>query len=223
MARSASEFDKQPPVPHEKRMTAQTKQSRRDRNLADIRERATTVAERIVLEHGGGALNARGLAKELGISVGSLYNAFGDLDGVVRAVNSRCAERLATALRQAMADAPADARARVIAIGEAYFDFAHSEPRRWYMLFVRDSDLQLDVKTAELQEGLLEMLIHAGDGDPSDPQHRQFFLLLWASVHGLVSLACRPQIAMIKPEVARDYMHDLIAAAFRNFPETAPR
>jgi hypothetical protein len=27
---------------------------------------------------------------------------------------------------------------------------------------------------------------------------------------------------MIKPEVARSYMHDLIAAAFRNFPETAP-
>lgn len=197
--------------------------SRRDRNLADIRERATTVAERIVLEKGGSALNARGLAKELGISVGSLYNAFGDLDGVVRAVNSRCAERLAATLRAALKEAAPDARSRVVAIGEAYFDFAHSEPRRWYMLFERDSDLQLDVKTAELQEGLLEMLIRAGDGDPADAQHRQFFLLLWASVHGLVSLACRPTIAMISADVARDYLHDLIGAAFRNFPETSPK
>ncbi|WP_227271859.1 TetR/AcrR family transcriptional regulator [Roseobacter weihaiensis] len=197
--------------------------SRRDRNLADIRERATTVAERIVLEQGGGALNARGLAKELGISVGSLYNAFGDLDGVVRAVNTRCSDRLAKALRAALEAAPADARARVIAIGEAYFDFARSEPRRWYMLFERDSDLELDVKTAELQEGLLEMLIRAGDGDPGNQQHRQFFLLLWASVHGLVSLACRPSIVMISPDVARSHMLDLIAAAFRNFPETAPK
>lgn len=203
-------------------MNTETKLSRRDRNLADIRERATEVAERIVLEHGGGALNARGLAKELGISVGSLYNAFGDLDGVVRAVNTRCADRLAESLRSALAQAEPNARARVISIGEAYFDFAYSEPRRWYMLFERDSDLQLDVKTTELQEGLLEMLIRAGDGNPEDEQHRQFFLLLWASVHGLVSLACRPSIVMIKPDVARSYMHDLIAAAFRNFPETAP-
>ena len=194
--------------------------SRRDRNLADIRERATKIAERIVLEKGGGALNARGLAQELGISVGSLYNAFGDLDGVVRAVNARCADRLARALRDGLATADDEARARVIAIGEAYFDFAYSEPKRWYMLFERDSDLQLDVKTTELQEGLLEMLIRAGDGDPANEQHRQFFLLLWASVHGLVSLACRPNIVMIKPEVARHYMHDLIEAAFRNFPKT---
>lgn len=204
-------------------MTVKEKPSRRDRNLSDIRERATQVAERIVLEQGGGALNARGLAKELGISVGSLYNAFGDLEGVVRAVNARCGDRLAKNLRKALVDAPDAARARVIAIGEAYFDFAYSEPRRWYMLFERDSDLQLDLHTAELQEGLLEMLIRAGDGNPEDEQHRQFFLLLWASVHGLVSLACRPSIVMIQPEVARSYMHDLISAAFRNFPETAPR
>lgn len=201
-------------------MASDQKISRRDRNLASIRERATETAERIVLKHGGGALSARGLAKELGISVGSLYNAFGDLDGVVRAVNARCADRLAKRLRAAMVAAPSDARARVIAIGEAYFDFALSEPRSWYMLFERDSDLELDEKTTELQEGLLEMLIRAGDGDPANEQHRQFFLLLWASVHGLVSLACRPSIVMISPDVARNYIQDLIEAAFRNFPKS---
>ena len=64
------------------------------------------------------------------------------------------------------------------------------------------------------------MLIRAGDGDPANQQHRQFFLLLWASVHGLVSLACRPSIVMINPDVARTYIQDLIVAAFRNFPKT---
>lgn len=80
----------------------------------------------------------------------------------------------------------------------------------------------MDVKTAELQEGLPEMLIRAGDGDPDNEQRREFFLLLWASVHGLVSLACRSSIVMIKPEIARKYFHELIAATFRNFPGTAP-
>ncbi len=200
-------------------MTKEKTLSRRDRNLADIRERATLAAERIVLEKGAGALSARGLAKDLGISVGSLYNAFGDLNGVVRAINARCADRLSQHLRAALREAgDATPRDRVVAIGEAYFDFAVSEPRRWYMLFERDSDLQLDVKTQHLQEGLLEMLIRAGGGNPASDLHRQFFLLLWASVHGLVSLACRPSIAMISPDVARSYIHELVDAGFRNYP-----
>ena len=196
------------------------KLSRRDRNLADIRDRATEVAERIVLVDGKDALNARSLASEVGVSVGSLYNAFGDLDGVVRAVNARCAARLSAELRQALDDAKGGRRARVKAIGNAYFDFAVAEPRRWWMLFERSVDLASDEKARELQEGLLQMLITAGGGDPADETHRQFFLLLWASVHGLVSLAVRPTIEAIEPQTARAYMSDLIDAGFRSFPET---
>lgn len=221
-AQSPSEFDKTGALTQKPSgMSAPKPLSRRERNLEDIRHRATALAERIVLEQGGSALHARGLAQELGISVGSLYNAFGDLDGVIRAVNARCAERLAEALQNALTRAPSAPRAKVIAIGEAYFDFAQAEPRRWYMLFDRPGDLELDPQTAEVQEALLDMLIRAGDGDPKIEAHRQFFLLLWASVHGLVSLASRKNIVVIQPDVARGYMRDLIKAAFRNFPDTA--
>lgn len=192
--------------------------SRRERNLAQVRDRATALAERIVLEQGGGALNARGLARELGISVGTLYNAFGDLNGVVRAVNTRCAERLAARLEAAAGAAGPEPRDRVIAIGEAYLDFALSEPRRWWMLFERSIDADPDPGSLDLQERLLRMLILAGGGDPDRHQHRQFFLLLWASVHGLVSLAVRPSIAAIDPQAARRYITDLVDAGFRSFP-----
>lgn len=192
--------------------------TRRDRNLADIRDRATTVAERIVLDEGKDALNARTLAKEVGVSVGSLYNAFGDLDGVVRAVNARCAERLSVKLREAVEGTKGGRRMKVKAIGDAYFDFAIAEPRRWWMLFERSVDLASDDKARALQEGLLRMLIEAGGGDAENERHRQFFLLLWASVHGLVSLAVRPTIEAIEPETARSYMSDLIDAGFRSFP-----
>ena len=192
--------------------------TRRDRNLALIRDRATTVAERIVLDEGKDALNARTLAKEVGVSVGSLYNAFGDLDGVVRSVNARCAERLSLKLRAAVEEAKGGRRARVKAIGDAYFDFAIAERRRWWMLFERSVDLASDEKARALQEGLLRMLIEAGGGNVENERHRQFFLLLWASVHGLVSLAVRPTIEAIEPETARSYMGDLIDAGFRSFP-----
>ena len=48
--------------------------------------------------------------------------------------------------------------------------------------------------------------------------HFVAYLLLWASVHGLVSLACRPTIVAIRPEVARVYIGELVDAGFRAFP-----
>ncbi len=199
-------------------MTKEKTLSKRERNLANIRERACIVAERIVLTKGIDTLSARGLAKDLNISVGSLYNAFGDLDAVVRAVISKSAAMLSDRLHAAIQTAPQDKRSRLVALGEAYFDFATAEPRRWWLMFEYRSDLPQDPKAQDFQIGLLETLIIAGEADPKSEQHRQFFLLLWASVHGLVSLACKPAIVAINPKIARTYISDLVDSGINAFP-----
>ncbi len=199
-------------------MTKEKELSRRDRNLAEIRERATTIAERIVLQEGVDALNARRLAKEIDVSVGSLYNAFGDLDAVVRAVIAKSAIVLSETLHSAVESSAPDKRSRIVALGETYFDFAIAEPQRWWLLFEYRSNAPPDLKVQDFQTGLLEMLIQVGEGNPKLEAHRQFFLLLWASVHGLVSLACRPTIVAINPEAARIYIGDLVDAGFNAFP-----
>ena len=200
-------------------MTKEKILTRRERNLADIRDRATTIAERIVLEEGVDALNARRLAKELDVSVGSLYNAFGDLDAVVRAVIAKSMVMLSEVLHSAIETSAQDKRSRVVALGEAYFDFATAEPQRWSLLFEYRSNVPPDIKVQGFQTGLLEMLIRAGDGNPDSEMDRQVFLLLWASVHGLVSLACRPTIVAINPRVARTYIGDLVDAGYNSLPK----
>jgi AcrR family transcriptional regulator len=199
-------------------MTATTELSKRERNLADIRDRAIPVAEQIVLDEGVEALSARRLAKEIGISVGSLYNAFGDLDAVVSAVISKSARLMSEVLRNA-AETPADNRLqRVIGIGEAYLAFALENPMRWWLLFEFRPNMTLDERARDYQMGLLDMLIAVGQGNPQSERHRQFFLMLWASVHGLVSLACRPTIVAIEPEVARQYLSEMVISGFERFP-----
>jgi AcrR family transcriptional regulator len=199
-------------------MTKKRILSKRERNLAEIRKKATDVAERIILEEGNDALSARRLAKEIGVSVGSLYNAFGDLDAVVHAVIGKSADMLSTALHTAVEKSAQEKRSRVVALGEAYFDFAVAEPQRWWLMFEYKSNVPLDQNDQDFQQSLLQMLIRAGDGDPNSDLHKQFFLLLWASVHGLVSLASRPTIVAINPEVARTYIGDLVDAGFNAFP-----
>jgi AcrR family transcriptional regulator len=192
--------------------------SRRERNLADIRDRATLIAEQIILAEGVEGLSARRLAQELKVSVGSLYNAFGDLHQVIRSVIARSAEMLATSLMAAVDGAAPDKRSRIVALGEAYFDFAMAEPRRWSLMFEYRAELEIDEKARDFQGGLLDMLIAAGEADPASETHRQFFLVLWASVHGVVSLATRPTIIAIQPELAKNYITDLVDSALTRFP-----
>ena len=192
--------------------------SRRERNLADIRARATQIAEQIILDEGVEGLSARRLAKDLQVSVGSLYNAFGDLHQVIRSVIARSAELLANALMAAVAQAAPDKRSRIVALGDAYFDFAMAEPRRWALMFEYRAELEIDDKARDFQGGLLNMLIAAGEADPTSQTHRQFFLVLWASVHGVVSLATRPTIVAIQPELAKNYITDLVDSALNRFP-----
>lgn len=200
------------------KMTKEKPLSRRDRNLANIRETAVPVAERIVLEEGVDALNARRLAGDISVSVGSLYNAFGDLDAVLRAVIEKSALMLSGTLHAAIEQPALDERTRLITLGEAYLDFAIAEPQRWWLLFEYNSNNPPDDKAQEFQLGLLEMLVEAGGGDPKSDQHRQIFLLLWASVHGLVTLACRPTIIALNPEVARTYIAELVDTGLKSFP-----
>ncbi|WP_424973708.1 TetR/AcrR family transcriptional regulator [Dinoroseobacter sp. S124A] len=191
-------------------MAEQRTMSKRDQNLAQIREKATEIAERIVLEQGRDALSARGLAAEIGVSVGSLYNAVGDLETLLRTVIAKSAGILSRALETAVASAPQDKRARLVALGEAYFDFALTEPQRWWLLFEYRAHAVPDQKMQDFQARLLEMLIRAGEGDVSSDRHRQVFLQLWASVHGLVTLACRPTIVTVDPVEARTYIGELV-------------
>lgn len=191
-------------------MTQPVRVSKREQNLARIRERAVARAEHILLETGLEDLSARRLAADLGVSVGTLYNAFEDLDAVVQALIARSAAMLSDILHRA-ADPDIECRkTRLKALGEAYFDFAVSEPQRWWLLFEYRSHAEPDARVQEFQTRLLEMLIHVGEGDRASPRHRQIFQQLWASVHGLVSLACRPSIVTINPEDARTYIGDLV-------------
>ncbi|MFC6636922.1 TetR family transcriptional regulator [Sulfitobacter sp. JBTF-M27] len=198
-------------------MTKEKPLSRRDRNLANIRDTAVPVAERIILEEGIDALNARRLANEISVSVGSLYNAFGDLEAVLRAVIEKSAVILSRRLHAAIEQPAPDDRTVLVTLGEAYLDFAISEPQRWWLLFEYNSNNPPDEKMQEFQLSLLEMLVEAGGGDPKLEQHRQIFLILWASVHGLVTLACRPTIVAINPEAARTYIADLVDTGLESF------
>ena len=77
-----------------------------------LETRMIDIAERLIASEGLAAVQARRIAQEADCSVGTLYNVFGGLDGLIIAVNTRTLKALGEKLETAAA-APTQARSRI--------------------------------------------------------------------------------------------------------------
>ncbi len=192
--------------------------SRREKNLQDIRARGVALAERIIDEDGADALTARGLAEGIGCSIGALYNAFGHIDGVVRAVNLRTIELLDRELQQAAAPHGDDRKAALNAMAAAYFGFAHAHRRRWSALFEREMATPPDERyDAPIEDVFARVAASAAPSDDADAA-RVRLRLLWAAVHGLASLSSSGAIKGLSRDDARSYLRVLVSTAINAAP-----
>ena len=175
----------------------------------DLRDRTLRAAEDVVRERGHAALNARSLAAEAGCSVGTLYNVFGDLDGVVYALNLRTAKALRRALTQAVEGTEDDPRTRLSALADAYFDFAQDHPREWEALFRFRPKGTVDGTVGREGEALFALLKDSVGGTVSDDA----LLALWAAVHGVVELAAQQHLIYYASGSERRYLRLILDAA----------
>lgn len=100
----------------------------------DVRERAIGVVLALYEEGGLERVRAREVAARSGISVGSLYNLFGDLDELIRRANARIYDKLrvvgAAALERATAE-NAPPRERLLVLCRAYVEFVEVNAKCW--------------------------------------------------------------------------------------------
>jgi AcrR family transcriptional regulator len=88
--------------------------------------------ETLMAETGLASFSAREVAKRVGYSIGTIHNVFGNVDGLVMAINTQTFSLWAEALRARLADAHDD---RIAALVRAYFDFARANPLRWSAIY----------------------------------------------------------------------------------------
>jgi AcrR family transcriptional regulator len=80
-----------------------------------------------VVRREGPAVSMREIAHEAGVTKPIIYRAFGDREGLTRALADRFADELAGSLQRAIEQAPND-RARVAGAIDAYLSFIEREP-----------------------------------------------------------------------------------------------
>lgn len=180
----------------------------------EVRPAVVAAALEAIAKGGLPALSARGLASAVDISVGTIYNLFGDLDGVIRAVNLDTLHRMYQQFTTAVDGAGEKPEARLIALADAYLDFARAAPHRWQALFqYRFAMLGDDDRVGTAEADLFALLSRAAKGTGTPDALRA----LWAAVHGVVDLTVSERLRGMTRMDARKYVHLIIRAGVRGF------
>lgn len=193
-------------------------QERRDA----LKDRLIDLAETWIEERGIDAIKARPLAQAAECSVGAIYNAVGDLETLVIAVNGRTFRKLgqhvASVLEGRAGDPPTE---RMVTIAFAYLDFAAAHPRLWRALF--DLKMSADMDIPQWYREELAQLFGFIDGPVAEcfpNKSRQEVMLmtrtLFSSVHGIVWLGLENRISGVPQDQLRAMIDTLIRAATQN-------
>ncbi len=105
---------------------------RSDHSREELRELILTTGEALMAETGLAGFSAREVAKRVGYTVGTIHNVFGNVDGLVMAINTATFALWADALRTRLAEPDKD---RIAALVSAYFAFARDNPLRWSAIY----------------------------------------------------------------------------------------
>jgi AcrR family transcriptional regulator len=184
-----------------------------------MRRTLLDAASRLLLDEGPGALTMRRVAGAVGCSTTVLYTMFGGKEGLADALYREGFERLRRRLEAAGGDP--DPLGRLRALGRAYRASALAEPGYYGVMFQQAipgfqpsaesllvAGASLEVLTQAVRAAMEARVLRAGD-----PQ--AVAEVLWAAVHGVVSLELAGHFA--DPEVADDRFQTLASAAILPF------
>jgi len=168
--------------------------ARRAREKEQLRETILSAAAALFDETGYAGFSLRKVAERIGYSPTTIYLYFADKDALLFAVCREGFKRFYERLRFAF-DSTADPRARLEAMGRAYFAFAQEYPAHYRLMFTERVDFLLTPIEPEGEPavgslGLLQEAISlgmaAGVFEPGDPE--AVADAVWAAVHGVATL-----------------------------------
>ena len=186
--------------------------------LDAFRGRAVAAATGLFAEQGYGGVTLRSLARKLGVSPMTPYRYFENKEELFAMVRTEAFRRFADVQRDAIAEID-DPEDMLRILGRAYVGFALDEPDAYHIMF---DILQAPAGTypeLEAEQARAFSYLHAAvtsaveaelmRGEPLSRAH-----MLWAQVHGLVSLHLAGKLLMGRT------LDELISSVFER-PEAA--
>jgi AcrR family transcriptional regulator len=171
---------------------------------------------------GPDAVVLREVTRMVGVVPNAAYRHFADRDALLAAVRDEAVKELAGRMGAGMSkvrqgpDTPTGAQLRLRAVGQAYLEFARTEPGLFDTAFAvpdHPGGPEAGTSPLELLQGGLDNLV--GAGGLGSARRPDIEISIWASVHGLAVLLRGPLRSLPDSEKARleDQMLAFIGAA----------
>lgn len=187
----------------------------------DLRRALLEAAEAELAEKGPEGFTLRGCAKRAGVSHAAPTHHFGDVAGLLSALAAEGFERFlkTTSARMGTAD-PGDARARLVAMGLGYIEFARANPALFSLMFSsRKADFQEErlqrAATASFEQLVAGVGAVAGVDPLTTREGRRQLAATWAIVHGLAHLLLSQRMKFLQDQSSEELEEDLAAIVSR--------
>ncbi|MCR9266900.1 MAG: TetR/AcrR family transcriptional regulator [Alphaproteobacteria bacterium] len=162
----------------------------------EVREQALAAAGELLAEEGLNGMQARTIARRAGLSVGSIYKLFGDIQDLIRELNYQTYQAIADHHQAALtqADLPENAvHDRLMVLARAYIEFVVTQNARWPALLTFNArhGTALPREYREVEDDLLDIIANELAKAPGfeDPEFRaRSSRALWAAVHGMITV-----------------------------------
>jgi len=172
---------------------------RRQRIFDDALAAATEIAARDGLK----GLTARRIAKQIGCSVGTLYNVFENLDSLILYMNAATFAALFEELKRL--GISRDPETRIRDLVDTYLAFTLDNANLWSVIF--EHVWPRDYPVPEwYQQGIRQLLAMLADAlEPILPEadraeRMQAATALWSGLHGIQSLAAAGKLGLLTSE-----------------------
>ncbi|QAU50402.1 TetR/AcrR family transcriptional regulator [Bradyrhizobium guangzhouense] len=189
-------------------------ESLRDRKKNRRRFQILEIARGIIASKGLRSLKVRDVADAAGCSVGSVYNEFGDFDGVILTVNRETVQALTAQLRAVPAEDPVR---QLYGLAETYLDFFAENANLLRSLFEHrmeddrpypDDILQMVMDAFALMHPPLVRVLP----DADDVKIALLSRTLFSAVHGIISLGLEERMVAVPPQMLRQQVTQFLDA-----------
>lgn len=187
-------------------------ESLRDQKKSRRRRQILEIARGIIAAKGLRSLKVRDVAEAVGCSVGSVYNEFGDFDGVILTVNRETVQALTARLRGVPAEDPVR---QLYGLAETYLDFFAGHANLLRSLFEHrmeddrpypDDILQMVMDAFALMHPPLVRLLP----DADDVKIALLSRTLFSAVHGIISLGLEERMVAVPPQMLRQQIEQFL-------------
>jgi len=150
-------------------------------------------------------VKARSVAAQVGISVGSIYNLFGDLEHLIRLTNARTYDSLyeiVSAALNSSRQAGKNLQGELMDLAIAYLGFVESHQRAWHAVLAfnrAQTDFEL-TRDEEFRHNTARAL--------------------WASIHGIVTIAVADGFLMQPIEKVKQQI-EVVVVSITNYLQPA--